>query len=455
MQKLTIKNLGPISDCSIEIRDFMVFTGPQASGKSTLAKSIFFFNHLKNILFSMYQKQMATKPLFKALNLETSFAKKVQKVFLQSFGIGTDSKKNGTVSYYYDNGCSIVVMYESCEDGANIAVTFDDEMKRNLQKLEQMLNTNDRKDTDKIRKFIFNGIFASDMDTVYIPAGRSMLTVLSSQVNYLYSVMDDRIRAMMDYCTQQFLENVLLLKDYFNKNYDSLLKQTLEMADYEIDADKAKLAVEMMRDILGGEYRAVNGEERLYYSENYVKINYASSGQQEAAWIVNMLFYYMLGKRKTFFIVEEPESHLFPETQKAVVELISLVKNGSNKVLITTHSPYILGSINNLLYAKKISNDNNKDRIEKIIPSDIWLDYDAVAAYFLENGKLEDIKDDEFADAEDILSTELIAYTSFYRIVPGKVRTQELESAEYSHLLKKVGNKRLKCQSKILEDTLF
>ena len=51
MPKLTINNLGPVSACEIEIKDFMVFTGPQASGKSTIAKSIFFFNNLNNILF--------------------------------------------------------------------------------------------------------------------------------------------------------------------------------------------------------------------------------------------------------------------------------------------------------------------------------------------------------------------------------------------------------------------
>ena len=36
-----------------------------------------------------------------------------------------------------------------------------------------------------------------------------------------------------------------------------------------------------------GEYRNVNGEERLQVSEDrYVKINFASSGQQEAVWIL-------------------------------------------------------------------------------------------------------------------------------------------------------------------------
>ena len=400
MQKLTITNLGPVSNCSIEIKDFLVFTGPQASGKSTIAKSIFLFNNIKNILFSIYRKQLTAKPLFNASNLETAFAKEVQRAFLQSFGIGIDSKAYGTVCYDYDNDSSIVISYEASTDGVSVVVSFDDAIKQGLKKLEQLITADDKRDADKVRNLIYTDIFASDMDVVYIPAGRSMLTVLSSQINYLYSVMDDRIRAMIDYCTQQFMENVLLLKDYFNKSYDSMLKQTMEMVDYEIDVDKAKLAMVMMRVILGGEYRAVNGEERLYYGEDYVKINYASSGQQEVVWIVNMLFYYMLGKRKTFFIIEEPESHLFPETQKAVVELISLVKNESNKALITTHSPYVLGSVNNLLYAHHISNGSNDVAIEAVIPKHLWLSFDALGAYYLENGKPMDITVKDFEDID-------------------------------------------------------
>lgn len=402
MQKLTITNLGPVSNCIIEIKDFMVLTGPQASGKSTIAKSIFFFNNLKNILFSMYQKQMAVKPLFNTLDLEMVFAKEIQKAFLQSFGIENDYKAYGSICYDYDNDNSIIITFEPSSDKLDIdvVVTFDDKMKKYLVKLEQLLDTDARKNPDIIRKFINYDIFASDMEVVYIPAGRSMLTVLSSQINYLYSVMDDRIRAMIDYCTQQFMENVLLLKDYFNKGYETILKQTMEVVDYEIDEDKARFAIDMMREILGGEYRSVNGEERLYYGEDFVKVNYASSGQQEAVWIVNILFYYMLGRRKTFFIIEEPESHLFPETQKAMIELISLVKNGSNKVLLTTHSPYVLGSINNLLYANYIANVNNDALIENVIPKHLWLDFNTLGAYYLEDGKPRDITDKEFMDLD-------------------------------------------------------
>ena len=42
MQKLEIHNLGPIVYCEMNIDDFIVCTGPQVSGKSTVAKEYFF-----------------------------------------------------------------------------------------------------------------------------------------------------------------------------------------------------------------------------------------------------------------------------------------------------------------------------------------------------------------------------------------------------------------------------
>ena len=38
MEKLVINKLGPIEHCELEIKDFMVFTGPQASGAYCEAK---------------------------------------------------------------------------------------------------------------------------------------------------------------------------------------------------------------------------------------------------------------------------------------------------------------------------------------------------------------------------------------------------------------------------------
>ena len=58
MERIVIDKLGPVKHCDLKINDFMVFTGPQASGKSTIAKSIFFFKDIKNILFMQPSKQV-------------------------------------------------------------------------------------------------------------------------------------------------------------------------------------------------------------------------------------------------------------------------------------------------------------------------------------------------------------------------------------------------------------
>ena len=59
MQKIIIHQLGPVEHCELEINDFMIFTGPQASGKSTIAKSVFFFKNTRETLAanSLYEAE--------------------------------------------------------------------------------------------------------------------------------------------------------------------------------------------------------------------------------------------------------------------------------------------------------------------------------------------------------------------------------------------------------------
>ena len=45
MPQIIINKLGPIDHCELDIKDLMIFTGQQASGKSTIAKSVFFFKY--------------------------------------------------------------------------------------------------------------------------------------------------------------------------------------------------------------------------------------------------------------------------------------------------------------------------------------------------------------------------------------------------------------------------
>ena len=94
-------------------------------------------------------------------------------------------------------------------------------------------------------------------------------------------------------------------------------------------------------------------------------------------------------------VIEEPEAHLYPEAQKYISEMIALAANkDGNNVIITTHSPYILSSINNLLYAKEVGK-NHPEKVEKIVDRSLWLDYNRVMTYFVDNGGVRPIMDQE------------------------------------------------------------
>ena len=51
MQKIIILNFGPIKECELDLAQFIVLTGAQAAGKSTVAKAVYYFSLFKELYF--------------------------------------------------------------------------------------------------------------------------------------------------------------------------------------------------------------------------------------------------------------------------------------------------------------------------------------------------------------------------------------------------------------------
>lgn len=402
-EKLVINNLGPIKNCELYIKDYMVFTGQQASGKSTIAKSIFFFKNIKNLLTLLIKKQLFFIGKEINISLKNKLIKEIRLNFLQVFGSTWGMSQNMAMNYYYNEKEEVFIKIYLKRDYNNpnyIWVEFSENLIKKIAELENIFKNRSVLESSEELKQIINNIFKDEYDVIYIPAGRSMITLLSSQLNYIYSSMEDIQKKSIDYCTQSYLENILKLKVNFNNTLDNLINDMIKMSSLELDINRLNLASNMVKRILKVNYINVAGEERLQLddkSKGYVKINFASSGQQEVLWILNTLFYYLLNNKKAYFVIEEPESNLFPSAQKLVVEFISLIQNSGNKILLTTHSPYVLGTLNNLLYANDIYCYNNlkKDRINKIIKKEFWINYNNFLPYFFENGIVKNCFDED------------------------------------------------------------
>ena len=405
MHKIEIKKLGPIDHCEMEIKDFVIFTGPQASGKSTVAKSVFFFRNIKNILFHQIRKRclmQETSGAEEDFSLKTWLLRELNFNFQQIFGTARYMEADMELDYVYHTGSSIHLSLTKENSLQNeVKVEISEEIEEFLRELnEELQKTKVIFLIDSftgLRKRI-SAVFSDDYETVYIPAGRSLITLLSAQLNYIYSAMDDMQKRSLDYCTQNYLERILQLKPNFSDGIPQTIKSVIGLTGKKADEKLIDEAKELMRNILSGEYRNVEGEEQLQLvNGKCVKINFASSGQQEAVWILNTLFYQLLRGRKTFFIIEEPESNLFPDAQKWIADFIALVGNsGGNQILVTTHSPYILGEFNNLLYANRISPEVQKKELAEIIPQSQWLSFESITACYIHGGKLENCVDTEF-----------------------------------------------------------
>ena len=135
--------------------------------------------------------------------------------------------------------------------------------------------------------------------------------------------------------------------------------------------------------------------QKLSSAEREMIMSYIPSGMKEE---LNTYFYSGLSKNnreieeilKSYFpsrfinIVEEPEQNLYPESQKNVLyELLACLSgNSQNKLLLTTHSPYILSYLilsakAGELYKKGLS----PSLIDKYVPKNSFVWGEDIAIY--------------------------------------------------------------------------
>lgn len=406
MPKLIINKLGPVETCELECSRFMNFTGFQASGKSTIAKAIYYFRTIKDDIIELAKSQAldatpvygvkSTLSIEHGITLRKALENYLREKFLRTFGSSWGMPNDMYMEYHFTKTCYVKISLENDSRYSTpnyIWITMSNELIRFLKANNHTLSVTplgvSEEDLRIFKKNLYE-IFEDSCSVVYIPAGRSMITLLSQQLSYIYATMDDMQKRSLDTCTKDYLERILRLKLEFSEGLQGLAYSSGRSG---LSSRLVVQALDLTQKILRGTYRYSNGEEQIVLEDGkYVKINFSSSGQQECVWILNLLFYYLVQQKEILFIIEEPESHLFPESQKYITELIALVNNCGHSIVLTTHSPYVLGTLNNLLYAKTISPQARKEA-NKIIRESLWLDYNAFDSWFVKNGTIENCMD--------------------------------------------------------------
>lgn len=183
----------------------------------------------------------------------------------------------------------------------------------------------------------------------------------------------------------------MLLK-IFNQSKD-IRKQQIKLSPQI--ADYVNLANFAESEILGGtvdiEEMEFRKEVIFRLSENHtpLEISIASSMVKELAPLVLYLKY--LAEPNDLIVIDEPEMNLHPAAQVEMAEFLAMLVQADLNVLITTHSPYIVDHLANLMQAaKQEDKDSIKDKFY-LERTDAFIPQEKVSVYLFEDGTAKNI----------------------------------------------------------------
>ena len=399
--KIAIQDFGPVKKAQINLnKNFQIFIGAQASGKSTICKVVYFVQKIRDYTldYLMDAAQFTQNHKNEYFN---NYMKYLTKQFMGCFGKIKHMQKFN-ISYMFAGKYINICLNRDSYVRFSLDAKLKEELLELINEASEMFLNNfyangllDNITAVGVMKRHLNerllSVFENNDEIIYIPAGRSLLATMSEQ---LQDVSTDEL----DLTMQEFIKLIKITKNKFGTKIPEMITDYIKTVKGQINNAAVEQAYELIKRILKADYISENDGEKIYFDEyHWVKLMYGSSGQQEVLWILMLVFATILEKKKTFIIIEEPEAHLFPIAQKDVMNLISLMINSTNsKVIITTHSPYILTSTNILLFSEKVENQHTK--LNKIvIPKNLRVSYANFAAYKVDSSErvLESLLDEE------------------------------------------------------------
>jgi predicted ATP-dependent endonuclease of OLD family len=370
MEKLIVKNFGPIKEAEIDLTKYVVFIGDTSTGKSVLAKLISIFRDFVNLIKNKvndfdYEKELDFNNQLKNYNIDFNF--------------------DDSIFEYYNLNLYLLL------NNNKIINIKDTHNKRKFNDITNFPHSFSNDDLIKIYSIIGNR-----GKSIYFPPERILTSLIGGSLSGLWAN-----NVALPICFKNFAAKYEVARTDLNSTYSYI--------DF------------------GFEYNFLNGEEIIYNSGLEFKLSKASSGIQSMLPLLIVFDNELrleVFKPDLNFLIEEPELNLFPIKQKKLIDyLISRVSDSNHKIIFTTHSPYILSAIDTLVLAKNTFNEHPEfeKEINSIISKNKWIDYNEISVYEVKkDGKVYSIKNEEFKSIDantidsvsDIISEEFDKLTS-------------------------------------------
>lgn len=422
---LHIKNLAHIKSAEIDLgKNLIIFTGPNNSGKTYLAYAIFG-------LFKIAQStSLGQTQLFSSFishqDLEGTTID-IQEFIKHTVTLGTNNLKKQLKSGLPD--------IFSIEDTITFEA-FDIDIKISIEKLlEEIrpLEIDDHHEYDGRRvritkkensylwtisyynqtsseafvklyeidiasKILFRLYFQSLFNNPYIaPAERIAINIFSKELSIQRNMLVDELLRLknkksgnpLDYLSRRAIRYPLPIRECLSIAEDL---ETLQ----KNKSNYAFLADAIEKEMLGGKIKiSSEGEVQFRPAKNGNKSLGIHISSSIVKSLSSLVFYFRhLAQEHDFIIIDEPELNLHPDNQRKIARIIAHIVGVGFKVLISTHSDYIIREVNNLIMLGAMSDKGAQSKLMRKYGyrKEELLSYAEVGAYILESGSLQSIE---------------------------------------------------------------
>ncbi|HSO00423.1 MAG TPA: AAA family ATPase [Candidatus Nanopelagicales bacterium] len=394
--KFTLRHLGRLEEATIDLgKDLIVLTGPNNTSKTYVAHAIYGFcrklvpilsadliKHLEPLVSAQAELTLKVN-LIELLDahlpaLLSDLGAQYHQQLASIFAAGEDFVARTTVVSEVDpdrvaNGERALLALKSGSEPSDFSITA-------LQKeaghtawvfapRTGHLRATDSAEENAILKRIFVAEVATQLalqiavfilgvsTTSYIlTAERAAIQLFSRELSMnRTALVDNLLSERSDPRRGVSAEALLGTLDKRAQRYPLGIRTSLQIANdlatlRKITSPFASLADRLERDLLGGAIRVSEDGDMLFHPDPAgpgLTLHLSSSSVKSVAAL--SFFLRHIAQRNQLLIIDEPELNLHPDNQRRVARVLARLARAGVKVLISTHSDYVIRELNNLI----------------------------------------------------------------------------------------------------------
>lgn len=365
--KFEVENLGAIKKGEFEIGELTIFTGSNNAGKTYITLLISgLYNHISRNFFKLNKDEIDF--FVKNKYLKLSLSDLMGKLNNNIKKLTDEFYKNLGKFYSYDDK-----FFKNTIIDFKISDNFIKDVKSNLCKNENFAKNESEINEDELIKiyiendylyishsmkeevpyFVVESILSGILikNSFVFPSVREGLNLFKNELNINRTVLIDEI---MSSNSNKPLNPIKLMDKMLSK-YPRPISEYIQFINSVEGGRKEvknKNFVDSVVDIAGGSYTYENTQ--IYFkpkgkSSPKLPLHMASSTARAMAGIY---FWFKYEEEYDFLVFDEPELNLHPDNQRKMAKLICEIVNSGTKVIISTHSPFIITEINNMTMLK-------------------------------------------------------------------------------------------------------